>query len=193
MKLLVATLTLSATLASAAAGNCAKPFATEFRSGQNLEMDIRSGDIRIEGSDEQTISVECSAADSRRIGDITVDLQRVSGGGKLRVEGGPNDDVKIRIRVPKQVNLVLRCPAGDVDVLGLRGSKDIVLRAGDLTVQVGDPKEYATAEASVKAGDIDARVFGKQTGGLFRSFSHKNPSGKYHLRATLWAGDLKFQ
>ena len=48
------------------------------------------------------------------------------------------------------------------------GNKDIELHAGDLTIGVGDPTDYAHVQASVTTGDIDAKAFGESHGGLFR-------------------------
>ncbi|HYO80803.1 MAG TPA: hypothetical protein VES20_05330 [Bryobacteraceae bacterium] len=192
MKLVALAFIAVSTAVAVEPGNCGRTFTAQFSHGGTLDLDIRSGDIKITGSDQDAVSIECGVGQEGRPDDIRIDFDRQGNKGRLRVHGGPNSDVRIRIRVPKELNMVLRCPAGDVDIEGIRGSKDISLRAGDLTVQVGNPRDYATAEASVKAGDIDARAFGRQTGGLFRSFQHKNPGGKYHLKASLWAGDLKF-
>jgi hypothetical protein len=95
--------------------------------------------------------------------------------------------------VPKRSDLVVRTTAGDLDLVGVRGHKDVSMKAGDLTIEIGDPGEYSRAEASVKAGDIDARAFGVHKGGLFRSFKRENSAGKYRLRASLWAGDIKLR
>jgi hypothetical protein len=171
---------------------CDQPFNASFRSGSDLDLDIRSGDIEIAGFDEQEIQVTCEVrGDQGSTRDITVRFDDKGKVGRLEVSGGPKSDVRIRIRVPRQSNLVVRCPAGDLDVIGVRGHKDVSLRAGDLTIDIGNPAEYSLAEASVKAGDLHASAFGVHKGGLFRSFRHDNPSGKYRLRASLWAGDIK--
>ncbi|HYP05016.1 MAG TPA: hypothetical protein VER03_02180, partial [Bryobacteraceae bacterium] len=92
--------------------------------------------------------------------------------------------------VPRDSNLVVRCSAGDLDILGIRGHKDVSLRAGDLTIDVGNPSDYVSARASVTAGDLNASAFGVHKGGLFRSFNRENRTGRYRLRASLWAGDI---
>ena len=153
-------------------------------------MEVRSGDIEIVGSDESAISVNCEVRRDDNAGDIAVKFEDNGKSGRLQISGGPNNDVRVRIRVPRQSNLVVRCPAGDLDIVGVLGHKDIALRAGDLTIDVGNPADYISAEASVKAGDLHASAFGVHKGGLFRSFEHKNSSGKYRLRASLWAGDI---
>lgn len=62
-------------------------------------------------------------------------------------------------------------------------------RAGDLNIDVGRTSDYGKLEASVKAGDINARPFNVSKGGLFRSFSWQG-RGRYTLHASLLAGDL---
>lgn len=171
---------------------CDQPFSASFRGGNDLDLDIRSGDIEIVGSDEPEIQVTCEArGEPGGTRDISIRFDDKGKVGRLEVSGGPRNDVRIRIRVPRHSNLVVRCPAGDLDVIGVQGHKDVSLRAGDLTIDVGNPAEYSLAEASVKAGDLNASAFGVHKGGLFRSFRHDNPSGKYRLRASLWAGDIK--
>ena len=55
-----------------------------------------------------------------------------------------------------------------------------------------DPKEYSSVDATVKAGDINAGVFGGSKSGLFQQFKWSGP-GKYTLRAHLGAGNLELQ
>ena len=63
------------------------------------------------------------------------------------------------------------------------------LHFGELIVHVGDPAEYAHVDASVNSGGIEAKPFGEDHGGLFRSFE-KTGNGKYRLHAHVGAGDL---
>ena len=176
---------------AAETGSCDRTFKAAFRSGSELRLEVRSGDVEIAGSDDPVVSVHCEVRGEGSARDITVRFEDTSKFGRLSVSGGPNNNVRIRIRVPRQSNLVVRCPAGDLDIVGIRGHKDVSLRAGDLTIDVGNPTEYASAEASVTAGDLHASAFGVHKGGLFRSFHRKNSAGKYRLRASLWAGDIK--
>jgi hypothetical protein len=169
---------------------CDRPFQAAFRSGSELHLDVRAGDIEIMGSDESMIYVSCEVRGDHSARDISIRFEDNGKSGRLQISGGPDNDVRLRIRVPRDSHLVVRCTAGDLDLTGVRGNKDVSLRAGDLTIDVGNPADYAFAEASVKAGDLHASAFGVNKGGLFRSFKHENPAGKYRLRASLWAGDI---
>ena len=170
---------------------CDRPFEAAFRNESKLHLDLRAGDIEVVGSNDPTISVNCEVGgDPNRAREITVKFEDNGKSGRLQISGGPDNNVRIRIRIPQRSDLVVRCTAGDLDILGIRGHKDVSLRAGDLTIDVGNPADYQHAEASVKAGDLRASAFGVHKGGLFRSFQHENPAGKYRLRAKLWAGDI---
>lgn len=154
-----------------------------------LRLYVRSGDIRVVGSDENKIAVDVSGKNAYKIEDLKHRLTIREGSAEFHLSGGPRNDFKITIHLPKDCDLYLRVPAGDVTVEGISGNKDIELHAGDLSIHVGNPDEYSHVDASVNAGDVDASPFGESHGGLFRSFK-KSGSGKYKLHAHVGAGDL---
>jgi len=164
-------------------------FQADFVSGGQLRMHIRSGALRVIGSDENKIRVNYSGKNGSKTRDVTVSLKTIGNYAELRVSGGPHNDFRIEIQVPKNSGLYLRMPAGDLEVNGLTGDKDVEIHAGDMTLGVGKADEYGHVDASVNAGDLDAQPFGVSKGGLFRSFD-KHGSGKYRLHAHVGAGDL---
>ena len=164
-------------------------FQADFVSGGQLRMHIRSGELRVIGSDENKIRVNYSGKNGSKTSDVTVSLKTVGNYAELRVSGGPHNDFRIEIQVPKNSGLYLRMPAGDLEVNGLTGDKDVEIHAGDMTLGVGKADEYGHVDASVNAGDLDAQPFGVSKGGLFRSFD-KHGGGKYRLHAHVGAGDL---
>jgi hypothetical protein len=181
------------TLFASDRSTCATPFEMPFRQASELRLDLRAGDIDISGTDDAVVRVICELKEQERAEDIAITFEDNGKYGRLRIRGGPDGDVRLRIQVPRQSNLIVRCTAGDLDVTGVRGNKDVALRAGDLTIEVGNPDDYALAEATVTAGDVNASAFGVHKGGLFRKFRRENSGGKYHLRASLWAGDIKLR
>jgi hypothetical protein len=164
-------------------------FDADFPSGGHLRLHIRSGDLRIIGSDENRIKIRYWGKNSGEAQDVKISLKTLGNTGDLRVHGGPHYQFQIEIFVPRTSDLYLRMPAGEAEVKGIVGNKDVAIHAGDLTLTVGAPEEYALADASVMAGDLDAGPFGVSKDGLFRSF-HKQGVGKYKLRAHVGAGDL---
>ena len=174
-------------------GSCDESFEAAFRSGSELRLDLRAGDINISGTDEPLVRVRCYARDSDSAQDVMVTFDDTGKSGRLRIKGGSDNNVRMDIQVPRQTHLVIRTTAGDFELRGVQGHKDVSMRAGNLTIDIGDAGDYSLAEASVTAGDLQASAFGVHKGGLFRSFRRQNSAGKYHLRASLWAGDLRLR
>ena len=164
-------------------------FEADFVSGGQLRMHIRSGDLRVIGSNENKIRVNYSGKNAGKTSDVRVSLKTIGNNAELRVSGGPHNGFQIEIQIPKNSGLYLRMPAGDLEVDGLTGDKDVEIHAGDMTLAVGKAADYGHVDASVNAGDLDAGPFGVSKGGLFRSFD-KHGSGKYRLHAHVGAGDL---
>lgn len=164
-------------------------FQAGFPSGGQLHVQVRSGELVVKGIDENQVRVHFDGRKSDELKDVEVSLNISGSDGQLKISGGPRNDFRITIEVPKVVDLHLRMPFGDATVERLSGDKDIELHAGDLTVDIGDVNDYAHVEASVMSGDLDAQPFNVSKGGLFRSFE-KSGSGKHRLHAHVGAGDL---
>jgi hypothetical protein len=165
------------------------PFAADFASGSQLRVQLRSGDFRIVGTDDNKITVQLSGKKADDARDLTVRFKPSSTGAALRISGGPKDELQVTINVPKNTGLFVRMAAGELSLAGISGDKDVALHAGDLTISGNDAKDYSRVDASVTAGDLEAPPFGESHGGLFRSF-HKTGPGKYQLYAHVGAGDL---
>jgi hypothetical protein len=165
------------------------PIALDFPSGGQLDLRIRSAEIHIVGSDDNKIVVRAEGSRGSDSTDIEAHFESSGDTGKLRVRGGPDNNLTITVQVPKKSNLRVQIFAGDVEINGITGDKDIELSAGDLTIEVGNAADYSHVRASVNTGDIDASPFGESRGGLFRSFE-KFGKGKYKLMAHVGAGDL---
>jgi hypothetical protein len=171
-------------------GTCEQKFEAKFQPGGEIRLQIRSADIEVTGSDSPVVRVTCELKRDEDARDITIRFTADGNSGSLRVRGGPNEGVRIRIEVPKSSNLFVRAPAGDLTMTGITGDKDVEIHAGDLTISVGNPGDYKHADGSVWAGDLTASAFGVTKDGLFRSFDKDNTSGKYRLHAHVGAGDL---
>jgi hypothetical protein len=169
---------------------CASGFEAAIQPGSIISMQLRSGDIEIAGNDSPKLRVSCELKEAYEAKDVSISFKTNGKTASLRVHGGPNNDVRFRVTVPKRSNLIVRSPAGDMTISGVIGDKDVDLHAGDLTISVGDPADYLHADAAVWAGDLIASPFGVQKDGLFRSFSKDNANGRYRLHAHLMAGDL---
>jgi hypothetical protein len=165
------------------------PFQIDFPSGSQLTLHLRSGDFRLVGQEENKISVRVTAKDPDKAREIKVRFERFDKSAELSVSGGPKNDVQITIEVPSSTGLFVRMPAGQLELSGITGDKDIQLHAGELIVGVGNPADYSHIDASVTTGGLEAAPFGESHGGLFRSFQ-KEGHGKYKLHAHVGAGEL---
>ena len=165
------------------------PFQVDYPSGSQLNLYLRSGDVRVDGTNDSKISVRVDAKDLEKARKVKVRFERSDNSARLRVSGGPRNDTQIVVEVPKATGLFVRMSPGQLEIKDITGDKDVQLHAGELILHVGDPAEYSHVDASVMTGDIDASPFHEDHGGLFRSF-HKSGNGKYKLHAHVGAGDL---
>ena len=165
------------------------PFNVDFPSGSQLNIHVRSGDVRVVGRDDNKVSVKVDAKDPEKAKEVKARFERFDNSAELDVSGGPKNDIRITIEIPKSTGLFVRMPAGQLELSDIRGDKDVQLHAGELIVGVGNPADYSHVEASVSTGGLEAEPFGESHGGLFRSF-HKDGNGKYKLHAHVGAGEL---
>jgi len=165
------------------------PFQMEYPSGSQLNMRLRSGDIRVVGTNDNKISVRVDARNLEKARQVKVVFDRFESSAELRVSGGPKNDTQIVVEVPKATGLFVRMPAGQLEISDVTGDKDVQLHAGELIVHVGSPEDYSHVDASVTTGGLEAPPFHEDHGGFFRSF-HKDGNGKFKLHAHVGAGDL---
>lgn len=126
---------------------------------------------------------------AEEIQEVKIRFSKTESTGMLRLSGGPRNDFQIRIEVPAATDLHVRMPFGALEIEKIHGSKNVELHAGEVTIAMGDPKEYAHIEASVTTGGLDSAPLGISKGGLFRSFKRDGP-GKYKLYAHVGSGEL---
>lgn len=162
-----------------------KPF---VRAG-SIHLDLSAGDYVIKGTDGTNIRVAFTARRARDVRHVWTDIQINGSSATVRTRGLKNG-TRVQIDVPQRADLDMTLTAGDLTVRGIEGNKRLSMWAGDVTMEVGDSEQYRRVDASVRAGEISARAFGRTTGGLFRSFRWDG-RGKYTIDAMLFAGDLK--
>jgi hypothetical protein len=164
-------------------------FETDFPPGGEIRMHIRSGAVKIMGHNEKKIRVHYSGQNADQHSNVEVSLKTSGDVGELNISGGPRNNFEVEVEVPKSCNLYLRILAGQVEVEGITGDKDVELSFGDLSIEVSKAEDYSHVDASVYSGDLDAEPFAVSKGGLFRSFQKQGP-GKYRLHAHVGAGEL---
>ena len=162
------------------------PAEKDFVSGGKVEMTLESGDYKIRASSDDRIHVRWNEASAKG---VRVKLTTNGKSADVRVENTPHDNFHATIEVPALADVRVRLTAGNLQIAGIRGDKDIEANAGNLNISVGSSNDWGDVDASVTAGDLHAPTFQTTTGGLFRSFKWKGP-GKYRLHVHLTAGDI---
>lgn len=165
------------------------PAEKEFVSGGKVEMTLESGDYKIRASADNRIHVRWNEASAKG---VRVKLTTNGKSADVRVENTPHDNFHAIIEVPALADVRVRLTAGNVEMAGIKGDKDIEANAGNLNISVGSSSDWGEVDASVTAGDLNAPAFQEARGGLFRSFKWKGP-GKYKLHVRLMAGDVNLR
>lgn len=161
------------------------PVEAKFAANGHIRMTLCPGGIELTGSDEPMLRVSTDR-------DARVRLNVSGDQADLRISECPSNNFRVYVQLPKSSALHVRMFAGQLDVRGVTGDKDIELTFGQLNIDAGKSEEYAKVDASVSSGAIDADPFDVHKGGLFRSFDQSGP-GKYRLHAHVGAGQIELR
>ena len=166
------------------------PLEAKFVSGGRVRMSLCPGAIAVTGGDDNRLRVSYTTRNGEK--EVRVRIQVSGDQAEIRVRGCPHNNFELRIEVPKTSNLYARMFAGEMNIDGIRGDKDVEIHAGHLTMEIGRPEENGHVDASVLTGDLEASAFDVSKGGLFRSFDHRGP-GKFRVHAHVGAGQLELR
>lgn len=159
-----------------------------FVDNGTINIKLTAGQHRISRSDDDHIRISWRV-DNEDIDDVETEARVDGSSAKIDIDG-PRENFRTVIEVPRRSDLVVRLSAGELDIEHIEGSKDIELRAGELSIAVGSADEYSQVEGSLWAGEIDAGPFNQEKSGLFRSIEWKG-DGEHKLRFKLYAGEVK--
>ena len=157
-----------------------KPFAA----GGRVQIQLASGGYQVRAAADNHVRI----TSDRNIGDASVDVTTEGTSARVESKDTPRN-FRATIEVPAQADLVIHLTAGELVIEPIAGNKDINSSAGEIRVAVGNPDDYATVDATLKAGDIQADAFGGSRSGLMPHFTWSGP-GKRTLHADLGAGKL---
>jgi hypothetical protein len=160
-----------------------------FVSGGRIEMQLGGGSYTIRPASDTHIRVTIGSESGRARVALTTNATRAT----VSVTETPSDNFHATIEVPKTSDLIVRLSGGNLVLSGITGNKDIDSVAGNTEISIGDPSEYGSMEATVKAGDLNVGAFTgakvEDSFGLLHRASWSG-KGKYTLRANLGAGNL---
>jgi hypothetical protein len=155
-----------------------------FVTGGTINMQLDGGGYEVRPATDDRIRVTLNG----NAGNARVEVTANDAQADVQVKDTPHN-FRATIEVPKAADLVIRFSGGDLVMAAITGNKDIESHGGDIKIAVGDPNNYSSVDASVKAGDIEAGVFGGSKSGFLQHFTWSGP-GKHTLRANLGAGSL---
>ncbi len=167
------------------------PVEAKFIPNGQIAMDLCPSSVHLVGREDELLRVSYNS-ELRKDDDVRVRIQVNGEKAGIRVTGCPHNNFELTVEVPKSSNLYARMFAGQLQVSGINGDKDVELHAGQLTMELGKPEDYSHVDASVVSGQIEAAAFNVSKGGLFRSFDRSGP-GKYHVHAHVGAGQVELR
>jgi len=160
-----------------------------FVSAGRIEMQLGAGTYTIRPASDTHIRVIIGENSPRARVALTANATRAT----VAVTETPSNNFQATIEVPKTSDLIVRLSGGNLVLSGITGNKDIDSVAGNAEIAIGDLNDYASMEATVKAGDLNVGAFtGAKTEDSFGLLHRASWSGKgkYKLRANLGAGNL---
>lgn len=167
------------------------PLEANFVSDGQIRLSLCPGAITLTGGSNNLLRVSYTTH-AGQDNDVKIRIQVHGGRATIGVWDCPHNNFQLRIEVPKISNLYARMFAGEMNIDGIRGDKDVEIHAGHLRMEVGRPEENGYVDASVLSGDLEASAFDVSKGGLFRSFDHRGP-GKFRVHAHVGAGQLELR
>jgi hypothetical protein len=159
----------------------------DLAGGQRIIMDLSAGGYEIVGWPDAKVRVQWSSDDAEVVERVKVRFTTER--GQVKLETDHTNKAKVLIQVPARSDLRVRLSAGELNISGIEGHKDVGLSAGELNVHVGDPEAYRDVRSSVRIGQINAEPFHISKGGFFRGFNSTG-QGNYLLRATVGVGEV---
>ena len=94
-----------------------------------LSIQSRPAGLKIVGTDKDKLHVSCTAGNLDDADAVQLRFSPSSDGGRLAIEGTHfhhgNNNLEVKIEVPRRTNLRIRMPAGEVRIEEIKGDKDI--------------------------------------------------------------------
>jgi DUF4097 and DUF4098 domain-containing protein YvlB len=171
---------------------CGQPLDAPLRRGAELTLSSLPAGIEVVGTEQEAIHVTCVADDMNSAKDIRVQFTGDATRAKLTIRDDhhKHNNLRIRVEVPRKINLSVRVSAGAVKVDEVTGDKDIEVTAGNITISSTREWDYKDVNASVSIGAVNAQAYGADKGGFFPSFRKENASGEYRLHAHVTTGQI---
>ncbi len=159
-----------------------------FAAAGAIEMQLESGDYVVRPAADQHIRVSFGGNTGSAVSELSITGTHAN----LAVRNTPHNNFRAIVEVPSASDLTIHLTAGELQMAGINGNKDIDSKAGNVEISVPNKNDYGTLDASVKVGNLDAGPFGEAESGLSPHISWSGP-GKHNLRVSLGAGNLELK
>ena len=163
-------------------------------------LDLNVGDLKIlNGTQADHLRLEVRADrkfDEQTIASWVKRFDVAAGRASLELRSPSHDhcnnceSVHVTLYVPAKVELKVHLDVGNLEIEGVRGNKDVQVRIGNLRIGYQTPQEYAHVETSTHIGDVEDPLQSGDAHGFLGKSEDFTRQGKYHLRASVWIGDL---
>jgi hypothetical protein len=175
---------------------------TRLFSTGTLTINTRVGDLQIEGWDEPHVEVEAEKvvrASSPVKANLLYDQVKILLEGRDKqvllhtvypsrrlwrpFRGESKLTVNLRVKMPYDASLVLRCVDGDVRIRGLVGPEQIRVNYGDVEIDVPDVDNLRSLDARAWLGYVQSDLHGldQDSAGLGQRTSFWNGNGKQEI------------
>jgi hypothetical protein len=171
---------------------CGQTLDAPLRPGAVLRVHSRPAGLEIVGTDQAAIHVSCTSGDEGGAQHIRIRFKGNQDDETLTIAGDlhKEDNVRVRIEVPRKTSLRVEMSAGEVKVEEIAGDKEINLYAGQITISSTRAWDYRKVDVSVTIGEVNAPVYGAQKGGFFRGITKENANGEFSLHAHVITGQI---
>lgn len=159
-----------------------------FQEGGEVHLKLASGNYIVREGRADRILIHWTVKNPEDAAKVKVHADVTNAQATIRTEGRLKE-ARVVIEIPARSDLRLRVRAGDIQISGIEGNKDVKVTAGDLNI-VARAESYSQIKASVTFGDLKATSLGISKGGIKRSLEWQG-AGLYKLKASLFAGDLE--
>jgi hypothetical protein len=146
-----------------------------WRADHEIDRQLDGGGYEVRPAADNRIRVTSSG----NTGNATIEIMTNATHADVKVKDTPRSNFHATIEVPEVSDLVIRLAGGELVMAAVTGNKDVESNGGDIKIAVGDPNDYSSVDASVKAGDIDAGVFGGAKSGALSTL-HVVGTGQVH-------------
>jgi hypothetical protein len=184
---------------------------TRLFSTGTLTIDTRVGDLQIEGWDEPHVEVEAEKvvrANSPAKADLLYDQIKILLDGRDKqvllhtvypprrfwrpFRGESKLTVNLRVKMPYDASLVLKCVDGDVRIRGLVGREQIHVNYGDVEIDVPDVYQLRSLDARAWLGYVQSDLHGldQNSAGFGQRTSFWNGNGKQEITVRVRMGGV---